>query len=101
MRTSDKMIKSAVEALEETMREVGTLPAEYSLRVQIGSAYYGNSNWVAITGGYLGSAVDPIDALHIPSNRTKQQFIEVIKAYHSALYAVKKQAASYGIQNNS
>ena len=97
MRESE--ITSKVSALEATMRELGILPDEYELRVQFGSAYYGNASWVAVTGGHYGTGIDCIDALTLGPKSTKSQFNAVISAYHSALYATKLGAVTWSIAN--
>ena len=93
----ESMLKAKVSSLEAAMREAGILPDEYTLCYQTGSAYYGNSYWVAVTGGHYGTGIDNISALTLGPRSTKREFAAVIDAYRAALSAITDGAVTCSV----
>lgn len=87
----DSKVSTIVSSLEVEMKELNLLGEEYGLRYQVGSPTYGNSYWVAITGGDLGTGVHIIDSLHMPSDCGRDNWLQVIKAYRNAINRVRLQ----------
>lgn len=73
------------------MKELTLLEPEYTLRYQVGSPTYGNSYWVAVTGGDLGTGIHIIDALHLAPDCGRDNWLAVIKAYRNAINRVRLQ----------
>lgn len=84
-------VRIIVSSLEVEMKELNLLEPEYSLRYQVGSPTYGNSYWVAVTGGNLGTGIHIIDSLHLASDCGRDNWLAVIKAYRNAVNRVRLQ----------
>lgn len=84
-------VRIIIASLEVEMKELSLLGEEYSLRYQVGSPTYGNSYWVAVTGGNLGTGIHIIDTLHLASDCGRDNWLAVIKAYRNAINRVRLQ----------
>ncbi len=84
-------VSTIVSSLEIEMKELNLLGDEYHLTWQIGSPTYGNSYWVAVTGGQLGTGISIIDSLHMDSDTKRDNWLQCVKAYRNALGRVRLQ----------
>ena len=87
----DSKVRTIIASLEVELKELNLLEPEYSLRYQVGSPTYGNSYWVAVTGGNLGTGIHIIDSLHMASDCGRENWLAVIKAYRNAINRVRLQ----------
>lgn len=87
----DSKVRTIVASLEVEMKDLDLLGEEYSLRYQVGSPTYGNSYWVAVTGGNLGTGIHIIDSLHMGPDCGRDNWLAVIKAYRNAINRVRLQ----------
>lgn len=90
-QTFSQQVSVIVSSLEVEMKELNLLHQDQSLRFQVGSPTYGNSYWVAVTGGDLGTGVHVIDSLHVASDAGRDNWLNVIKAYRNAINRVRRQ----------
>lgn len=87
----DSKVRTIIASLEIEMKQLNLMEPEYSLRYQVGSPTYGNSYWVSVTGGDLGTGIHIIDSLHLPSDCGRDNWLAVIKAYRNAINRVRVQ----------
>lgn len=84
-------VRIIIASLEVEMKELKLLEPEYSLRYQVGSPTYGNSYWVAVTGGNLGTGIHIIDSMHMGSDVGRDSWLATVKAYRNAICRVRRQ----------
>ena len=78
-------VSTIISSLEVEMKDERLLHPDTKLTWQIGSPTYGNSYWVAVTGGHLGTGVHIIDALHMSSDTKRDNWLQTVKAYRNAI----------------
>lgn len=87
----NQKVHTIIASLEVEMKELNLLEPEYSLRYQVGSPTYGNSYWVAVTGGDLGTGIHIMDSLHMASDCGRDNWLQVIKSYRCAINRIRMQ----------